>query len=117
MVGLIASYIDIIGCEYVLWGYPSDLIPLITPLTVTDACLIPISYMFLYQYFVNWKPFIIASIILSALYVFALEPLAIHLDIFELNDWKHIYDFPIYILMGISLKYVINKIIIFQRNS
>ena len=117
MVALIASVIDIIGCETVLWGYPNDLVPLISPLTVTDFCLIPISYMLIYQYFVNWKPFIIASIILSALYVFVAEPIAVYLDIFQLHNWKHIYDFPMYIVLAISLKWVMNKIALIQKNS
>ena len=89
MVALISnSCIDIIGCENVLWGYPIDLDPLISPLTVTDFCLIPITYMLLYQYFVNWKSFIIASVIISALYVFVAEPIAIQLNIFQLHNWK-----------------------------
>jgi hypothetical protein len=116
MVGLLASIIDIIGCENVLWGYPNDLDPLITPLTVTDFCLIPISYMFLYQYFVNWKSFITTSIILSALYVFVAEPLAVKLDIFQLHNWRHIYDFPMYLLLALSLKWVLNKIMLIQNN-
>jgi hypothetical protein len=117
MVGLIASVIDIIGCENVLWGYPNDLDPLITPLTVTDFCLIPISYMFLYQYFVNWKSFVIASVLLSAFYVCVAESLAEQLGIFQLNHWKHIYDFPMYILLALLLKWVINKIVLIQKNS
>jgi hypothetical protein len=117
IVGVIASTIDTIGCESVLWGYPNDLIPLIVPLIVTDYCLIPISYMFLYQYFVDWKSFFIASIVLSALYVCVAEPIAVKLDIFQLNNWQHVYDFPLYILLALSLKWVINKIMSIQKNS
>jgi hypothetical protein len=117
MVGLVASVIDIIGCENVLWGYPNDLVPLISPLTVTDFCLLPITYMFLYQYFVNWKSFITASVIGSALYVFVAEPTAETVDMFQLHNWKHLYDFPLYILLALSLKWLMNKIMLIQKNS
>jgi hypothetical protein len=117
IVSLIATIIDIVGCEYVLWGYTADLVPLISPLLVTDYCFLPITYMLLYQYFTDWRSFITATTIVSALLAFIAESIAVLLDIYQLNNWKHLYSFPMYILLAIFFKWLLNKIIIKQKNS
>lgn len=117
MVTIIAAFINIVGSDYVLWVYPNELFPLISPLTVLDYCLLPVSYMLLYQYFTNWKPFTIAAVILSAFLTFIAQPIAVMLDIYHLYTWKHIYDLPLYFLLAITMKWVLNKIILKQANS
>ncbi len=117
MVSLIATIIDIIGCEYVLWGYSVDLVPLISPLIVTDYCFLPITYMLLYQYFVSWRSFTIAATVMSLLLAFVAESLAILLDIYQMNNWRHLYSYPMYIILAVALKGLMNKIMEKQKNS
>ena len=117
MVSLIAIIIDVIGTHFVLWGYPNMLEPLVSALTVSNFALLPVTYMLIYQYFSDWKSFTIASVILSFLLAFVAEPIAILLDIYQMNNWKHSYDFPLYILLAVLLKWTMNKIMIIQKNS
>lgn len=115
MVAFIATVVDIFGCEYVRWGYPVDLDPLITPETITDFCILPVTYMLLYQYFTDWKSFTIAAVVISAILAFVAEPIAILLDIYQMNNWNHLYSFLMYILLALTLKWLMNKIVIIQK--
>ena len=116
-ITLISSMLDIIGTEDILWGYPNMLIPLAPPLLFADFCVIPIIYMLIYQYFTTWKSFIIISTISGFLNAYVCEPIAISLQIYQMNNWKHIYSFPIYIIIGLLFKKVMYLILTIQRNN
>lgn len=111
MVSLIAIVIDVIGVNLVLWGYPNRLTPFGSPLIVTDFCIFPVSYMLLYQRYSYWRDFLIATVILAFFIAFVAENVAVALDIYKLINWKHLYDFPLYILLAISLKWIMSKLI------
>jgi len=66
--------------------------------------------MLIYQYFTKWKPFITANIVSAAIFTFIGEPLFVMLGIYELIKWKHIYSFPIYIILAIIFKAILNSI-------
>ena len=104
MVAITATVIDLIGTESVLWGYPNMLVPLMPPLFVVNFSLLPVIYMLVYQYFSSWKSFVIATLIISFIFAYGLEPLAIWLDIYEMNNWKYLYSLPVYIALALSLK-------------
>ncbi|MBC7765274.1 MAG: hypothetical protein H7Y41_02230 [Hyphomonadaceae bacterium] len=115
MVSLIATYINIIGSDYVLWVFPNSLVPLISPLLIVDFCIFPVMYMLLYQFFTNWKPFAIATVVLSTFLTFIAEPIAVMLNIYQLVQWKHIYDFPLYILLAFSVKWFMHTVMKKQK--
>lgn len=110
MVAVIVILFDVIGVSWVLWGYPTMLTPLIPPIFAIDIGHIPVIYMALYQYFPSWKSFLTAMIILAFTFSFVLEPIVVWLGIYELNNWNHIYSFPIYILIGVFFKWLIFNI-------
>ncbi|MFX4262239.1 CBO0543 family protein [Pelotomaculum propionicicum] len=110
LVSVVVIIIDILGVELVLWGYPNMLIPLMPPLFSADIALLPVTYMLIYQYYAEWKEFFIAILITSFVLAFIGEPIAIWLELYEMNNWKHLYSFPIYIIIGLSLKWVVIKI-------
>lgn len=113
---LISLIIDIVGTNNVLWNYPNKLIPLVPSLLFADLCAMPTIYMLIYQYFTTWKSFIAASIISGFLNAFICEPIAISLQIYEMNSWKHIYSFPLYIIIGLLFKKVMNLILRTQKS-
>ena len=110
LVALLSTLLDMIGTSNVLWGYPNKLFPLIPSLVYADLCSLPVVYMLIYQYFTSYKSFFLAMTLTAYLIAFIGEPIAVKLDIYELNNWKHIYSFPLYILMGLILKWVNSKI-------
>jgi hypothetical protein len=117
LVSLFASFLDVVGVSMVLWGYPNMLIPLVPPMIFIDFILLPIPFMFVYQYFESSKPFVIAIIVLSALFAFVIEPLLVWFKIYSIHNWRYIYSFPIYIIMSLSMKWIITKLKIHHKGS
>lgn len=115
MVAFLATIFDLTGAELVLWGYPNMLVPLMPPLFLVDLGILPVAYMLVYQYFSRWKGFTIAMTLNAAFLAFLGEPIAQWLNIYQVNNWKHIYSFPIYIALGLFLKWIM-KIIITKQN-
>lgn len=111
MVAITAIILDITGTGLILWGYPNMLLPFVPPLFAADLSILPVAYMLIYQYFSDWKPFAVAALVLALFLSFIVEPIAVWLEAYEMNNWKHIYSFPIYIVLALSLKWVMNKIL------
>lgn len=117
IVLIISSFSDSILSELGLWSYTYELLPVWPRLITADFTILPVTYMFLYQYFRNWKHFILAMIVMSAVFAFAGEPLLIWLKIYNLHNWKHIYSFPIYIALGIFVRYIIEILLLHQKGN
>jgi len=111
LVAFLFSILDLIGTEYVLWGYPNMLMPLMPPMFVADLGTFPVIYMLIYQYFPDWKKFTIAISIAALFFAFIGEPIAVSLDFYQMNHWKHLYSFPVYIALALILKWILKKII------
>ncbi|OLO37126.1 hypothetical protein BTR23_14450 [Alkalihalophilus pseudofirmus] len=110
LVATIVILLDVIGVSFVLWGYPIMLAPLVPPIFEIDIGHLPFVYMTIYQYFSTWKSYVIVMTITAFIFAFVLEPITIWLDIYEANNWRHIYSLPIYVLIGIFCKWFITKI-------
>ncbi|MGO4889491.1 CBO0543 family protein [Anaerobacillus sp. MEB173] len=110
LIGSIALFLDIIGITLVLWSYPDRLLPIITPIIEIHKVHMPIAFMIIYQYCNTWKSFFISLTITSFIFSFVLEPLIVWLGIYEIYHWKYLYSFPIYILIGLILRWVIIKV-------
>jgi len=104
LINIFSSYLDVYGSGYVLWEYPVRLIPNIPRIFPIDATVIPVVYMLIYQYFPKWKQFIIAHVIIAAVFAFVMEPMLVWMNLYRLMTWKFIYSFPIYIIMAVVCK-------------
>jgi hypothetical protein len=111
----LSSYMDSIGSELALWQYNRMLIPLWSRLISVDFSIMPVTYMFIYQYFQGWREYIVASVIMALLYAFCMEPLIAWFGIYQLNNWSYWYSFVIYIILAASVKLLTE--IIAARNS
>lgn len=115
LVITVVTFLDEVGCQLNFWEYRFDIEPLFPRLIPINFTMLPIAYMLVYQYFANWKSYILANIIMAAIFAFIGEPIFIFLDIYELLNWKIIYSFPIYILLGVVLKLALIPIMKVQR--
>jgi hypothetical protein len=104
LVSFLSTILNLFGTEFVLWGYPNNLVPVAPLLFEVDLGFLPVIYMLIYQYFPDWIKFTIVISITAVIIAFMGEPLAIRLYIYEMNNWKHIYSFPLYIALGLILK-------------
>ena len=106
----IVTFLDTLGGELQIWEYPKMILPWGPRILCIDL-MISIYFMLLYQFFTKWRSYIFASIILSAIFSFIFEPIAILLGIYIQLSWSHFYSFPIYILLAISIKWIVEKLI------
>lgn len=106
---IIASVLDTVGGELNFWDYPYMVLPW-GPRVISIDIMIAIFFMLLYQYFISWKTFLFGSVILSFIFTFIFEPIAIYLNIYKPLMWKSIYSFPIYILLAVSIRWLVVKL-------
>jgi hypothetical protein len=107
LISLIATTLDEVGSAFGIWSYNYRLAPLCVNLKSTNISILPVLYMFTYQFFYQWKPFIIASVLLAIFLSFVGEPFLIWTNIYKMFNWKYIYSFPIYIALALLTKTLI----------
>ncbi len=106
--------LDIVGYEMALWSYPVELL-IMVPLLEIDLGLLPIIYLLVFQYAMDWKKFIIANIVVAAAFSFILEPILLWAGFYEVHEWKSIYSLPIYVVLPILAKWGTDTILNIQR--
>ncbi|WP_443142223.1 CBO0543 family protein [Pseudalkalibacillus sp. R45] len=110
LLSTIVILLDTTGVNNEWWRYNSKLFRIVPHFIPMDYSVLPVGYMITYQFFGSWKRYIIASIVLSSIGAFIIEPLFIYLDVYEQLKWSHFYSFVIYILIAIVLKFTIERI-------
>ena len=79
------------------WVYPIQIFEIINHIGNMELVLVPFSFMLLYQYFSEWKKYLIMLIIFSAVGAFIGLTLAVWFGAYKLIKWKTIYSFIIFI--------------------
>jgi len=98
------------GDELVLWDYPTDIIPIFPPLTSINLVILPLIYSLTYQYFKTRKSFIWATLIITSIICFIIEPIFVWLSLYELVHWKYYFSriLSISLTLAYSKFFVIN---------
>lgn len=107
---IVASNLDGLGYELGLWGYTYNLSPFLPKSYVFDYCLIPITYMLIYQYFPNGKRFFYANVVLALGASLIAEPVAEKLGLYIPFHWSVFISIPLYILISYLLKFFTERI-------
>ena len=110
MVMVVSIIFDAVGVEFDLWEYKYRLVPLLDVFIEYDIAVMPVVYMLVYQYFNSWKSFVMAHIVLAAVFAFAAEPLLVWMGYYVLINWEYIYSFPIYLAIAVALRWVMIKL-------
>ncbi|WP_134702285.1 CBO0543 family protein [Ammoniphilus sp. YIM 78166] len=105
LVILISSWLDFLGIAFGFWYYMYDVTSLIPNYFPWDFTLLPVMYMFFIQIKPNVNP-IIKGVILSVILSFIAEPLFIWIGLYHPITWKHIYSFPIYIVIYLIADFI-----------
>jgi len=111
MVNILATFLDVMGSELLLWNYTLRILPQTPLLFPVDFILVPIIYMLIYQRCLAWKQFLLASTIVALALAFIVEPLAVYIKQYQLISWHYIYSFPIYVLIAILAKLFADKLL------
>jgi hypothetical protein len=109
-IGIVAICLDSIGNELCLWTYPNNLI-FITPKALPfDLSVLPVIYMMMYQYASTKKKYVFTCLAVSFGLAFIGEPLTGWLHLYQEVQWSHYHSFPIYFLIGIASKWLVDKV-------
>lgn len=105
-----ATFLDEVGCQLNWWEYLYDIEPLFPRLIPMNFTFLPICYMLVYQYYRQWKQFVVANILLAAGLAFIGEPLFVLTGIYVMLQWKLWYSVPIYFLIAVFFKLIMQAI-------
>jgi hypothetical protein len=115
-VAAAAIFLDIAGSEYPPWEYPIRLLPMTPLIFPIDFIFLPVVDMLIYQKYPRWKSFLTANIIAAAILSFICEPLLTQFKAYYLITWEYVYSFPIYILIAVVCKLIVEKMNIIHSN-
>jgi len=105
------SWMDDLGTDLILWYYPYKLLPIYPQIVPVNYAVLPVTYMLIYQYFPSWRSFIKALLIMAALFSFVAEPALSYLGMYIVLKWQYYYSLPLYMLIGISLRLILERIL------
>ncbi|MFA9557529.1 CBO0543 family protein [Evansella sp. AB-rgal1] len=109
---ILVIVLDDLGVELQLWSYPYQLFSLLPRLISIDQGIIIVFHMLVYQYFPKWKIFIIANIIMAAIFTYIFEPITVWIGIYELDNWRYSYSLPIYVIKAVLVKGIVDEFIV-----
>lgn len=106
-IHVIAVYIDLYATSHRMWEYPYKIAPFPPASFNLDASLIPVAYMFVYQFTVTskWKYYLYIALT-SAAFAFLLKPLFSWAGIFLLVESNYLQLFVLYVVGGLLGKWV-----------
>ncbi|SDW02567.1 hypothetical protein SAMN04489725_10198 [Alicyclobacillus hesperidum] len=116
-IGILASIMDVIGTNLMLWGYRQRLFWFMyTPLLPIDLSIIPVTFTLVYQLCPTWPKFVAVVAIIGIL-VSLVEPLFTWLDMYQSYHWSPLYSIPIYILLASGAKWGVQRLLSIEAKS
>jgi hypothetical protein len=98
IVMIISDILNEMGEQLGLWSYSVDIEPFSPAFITFDITLLPIVTMAFLQFKPNINP-IIKAIIYSGIATFIVQPIFAWLGIYNRQQWKDYYSFPIFIIV------------------
>lgn len=105
---LLSSYMDMVGVVLGLWSYPTSVFPLMPSYIPLDCSTVPVATMLFIQLFPKVKPFY-KALLYGAIGAFCFEPLTDWVGLYNRQQWKSIYSFPILVLIYLICNYISKK--------
>ncbi len=110
LILITASWMDELGTELQLWFYPFKIIPWYPQFVPVNYTVLPVTYMLIYQHYPNWRSYIMAITAMAAIYSWIAEPLLSYMGIYKLIIWHYSYSFPLYILIGFTHRWFLERL-------
>ncbi|WP_397369780.1 CBO0543 family protein [Paenibacillus anseongensis] len=108
---IISLLLDDIGIALGLWQYPLELFSFVPPLFPADITILPITYMFIFQYFPKKSSFLIATLGSASLFSYIIEPVFISFNLYRpSNYWKHYYTLIVIFFLSYIIKWITIKL-------
>lgn len=95
-----------------VWGYQNIVFYLFSPVLFPyDFTMMPVVYMLVYQKCIKWKTYLFASISISVIFTFVVEPLLEWMKIYREYKFPSIYSFALYLLIAVVSKWIVDRIV------
>jgi hypothetical protein len=108
-IHLISTYIDLYATTHMMWDYPYKLFNFPSANFVLDGSLIPVAFIFVYQWTMTHKKNYYVYIgLLSVFFAFLIKPLFAYLNFFRLLESSYLQLFILYIIIGLVSKWITN---------
>ncbi|WP_309118895.1 CBO0543 family protein [Paenibacillus sp.] len=115
---MIAVYVDMYATSHRMWEYPYNLSPLFPFSFGLDAALIPVAYMFVYQWTLNRrKNYYLYIGLLAAAFTFLFKPLLSYLELFRFVESNYFQLFLLYLVGGLLSKWLADLFQYAQKSS
>lgn len=115
IVMLISLLLDNIGSHLNLWAYQYNLTPFEHQLGPINLAVLPVTFMLVFQFSKSFMSFFINNLLIATGGAFIIEPIFEKIHIYKAYHWHHIYSFPIYIIMPLIIRGII-EYLIFSEN-
>lgn len=104
-VHILSFYINLVGLNLGLWGYPYQVIPAFPSFSL-DSSLVPVTFMLVYQWTINKnKNYYLYAIITSVIFAYLVETLFLKMDLFIIfGDINYFHRLAIYITISVCAK-------------
>jgi len=106
-----ASWMDELGTELMLWYYPYKIIPYYPQLVPINYTVLPITFMLIYQYTSTWYSYVMTMTVMAAVFSWVAEPALKFMGIYTLITWRYSYSFPLYLIIAVSHRWLLEKIL------
>jgi hypothetical protein len=110
LIMVLTIVFDDIGLTMSLWTYPYQVILFMSRMNAVDMAILPVAYMLIFQFYPRWKSYTIAIFLFALFAAFIAEPLFAALGMYIKLKWQYAYSVPIYVAMGVFVKWLINKV-------
>ncbi|WHY69818.1 CBO0543 family protein [Neobacillus sp. SuZ13] len=97
-----------IGSYFDFWSYPHQFLVFTHRFNAVDFSVMPVIMTLTYQYFSKWKPYFVATVIMSAIICFIGVPIFVILRLYKLENWNYFYSFLVTLLMFVIMKMIVD---------
>jgi len=97
-----------IGSYFDFWSYPHQFLVFTHRFNAVDFSVMPVMMALIYQYFSKWKPYFVATVIMSAIICFIGVPIFVILRLYKLENWNYFYSFLVTLLMFVIMKMIVD---------
>lgn len=111
MVISTANWMDQVGTELGWWTYVHKTIPIFPQMIPVNYSMMPVGYMLVYQYFVPWRQYMIAMIVMTSIMTWIAEPVVTWMGIYYPISWKYSFSFPVYMAIAYTHKRIVDAIV------
>ncbi|WP_121662002.1 CBO0543 family protein [Metabacillus litoralis] len=106
-IHILISLGDLYGINMGYWNYPYQIIPSLPSLSI-DTSLVPVCYLFVYQFTLkNKTKFYLYSVLVSGIFAFVIKPIMVQTGFFKMyQNVNYIHLFLLYLLLFLAARFI-----------